>query len=135
MRAAFVAEVRTWLDTPYQHQGRLKGVGVDCIGLVVGALHACGLFVDVDPTGYDKRPDGTLRARMLDYLTPVALDEAQPGDILLFHFAAVPMHIGVLTGPDMITHAYSRNRRVVEHRLDERWRALVASSFSVPGVE
>lgn len=25
-----VAEAITWLGTPYHHQGRVKGVGVDC---------------------------------------------------------------------------------------------------------
>jgi len=35
-RIEIVNEVRTWLDTPFQHQGRLKGVACDCIGLIVG---------------------------------------------------------------------------------------------------
>ena len=36
MRDSIVAEARTWLDTPYLHQGRRKGHGVDCLGLVIG---------------------------------------------------------------------------------------------------
>ena len=31
-----VTEARTWVRTPYHHQARLKGVGVDCAGLVIG---------------------------------------------------------------------------------------------------
>ncbi len=31
-----VRTARTWLGTPYHHQGRLKGVGVDCAGLLIG---------------------------------------------------------------------------------------------------
>ena len=27
---------RGWLGTPYRHQGSLKGVGCDCLGLVRG---------------------------------------------------------------------------------------------------
>ena len=30
-----VAEARRWLGTPWRHQARLRGVGVDCGGLVV----------------------------------------------------------------------------------------------------
>ena len=31
-----VRMARTWLGTPYHHQGRVKGAGVDCGGLVIG---------------------------------------------------------------------------------------------------
>ena len=30
-----VREAKTWLGTPFHHQGRLKGVGVDCAGVIV----------------------------------------------------------------------------------------------------
>ncbi len=40
MRAAdptrVVAEARLWLGTPYRHQGSLRGIGCDCLGLVRG---------------------------------------------------------------------------------------------------
>jgi hypothetical protein len=32
----FIAQARTWIGTPFHHQGRLKGVGCDCLGLIVG---------------------------------------------------------------------------------------------------
>ena len=35
-RAAVVAEARSWLGTPYHHQGALAGAGCDCLGLVRG---------------------------------------------------------------------------------------------------
>ena len=31
-----LAEARSWLGTPYRHQGGRKGVGCDCLGLVRG---------------------------------------------------------------------------------------------------
>ena len=36
MREQALAEARTWLGTPYQHQASLKGAGCDCLGLVRG---------------------------------------------------------------------------------------------------
>jgi cell wall-associated NlpC family hydrolase len=30
IRAAVVAEARSWLGTPFHHQGRVKAAGVDC---------------------------------------------------------------------------------------------------------
>ena len=36
MKKQIIQTARQWLDTPYHHQARVKGVGVDCIGLVIG---------------------------------------------------------------------------------------------------
>ena len=39
-RATIVAEARAWIGTPYRHQGSLKGIGCDCLGLVRGVWRA-----------------------------------------------------------------------------------------------
>lgn len=132
-RAAFVAEALAWLDTPYRHQGRLKGVGVDCIGLVIGVCHALNL-TSYDITGYDKRPDGRLRKTMETQLTTIPKHTAQAGDVLLFEFGSVPVHVGILIDANTLVHAYSPNRKVVANSLDARWRGLIAGAYHVPGV-
>jgi NlpC/P60 family putative phage cell wall peptidase len=133
-RSRVVAEAKTWLDTPYRHQGRLKGVGVDCIGLVIGVCHALDL-TDYDITGYDKRPDGSLRKTMETQLKTIPLHTAQPGDVLLFQFGTVPVHVGIMLDENTLIHAYSPNRKVVANSLDARWRGLVAGAYELPGVE
>jgi hypothetical protein len=63
-------EARTWLDTPFCHQGRKKGVGVDCLGVLVGVARALrlraadGSFLAThDSLAYGHYPDeATLRA-------------------------------------------------------------------------
>ena len=35
-----VAEARSWVGTPYQHQCSTKGAGTDCLGLVRGVWRA-----------------------------------------------------------------------------------------------
>lgn len=132
-RSAFVAEARTWLDTPYRHQGRLKGVGVDCIGLVIGACRELGLF-DLDVGAYPARPDGTLRARIAEHSNAISYAEAQPGDVLLFHWAGVPTHVGIVTDPGHLIHSYAVNRKVIEHRIDARWSSQIVCAFPIPGV-
>lgn len=32
-RAAIIAVSRTWIGTPFVHQGRVKGLGCDCVGI------------------------------------------------------------------------------------------------------
>ncbi len=34
-RVEIVAVARSWLGTPWIHQGRLKDIGVDCGGLII----------------------------------------------------------------------------------------------------
>ena len=39
-RALIIAEARSWIGMPYRHQGSLKGIGCDCLGLVRGVWRA-----------------------------------------------------------------------------------------------
>ncbi|WP_270956477.1 NlpC/P60 family protein [Burkholderia pseudomallei] len=133
-RQQFVDETRTWLGTPYRHQGRLKGVAVDCAGLVIGVAKALGLCPsDYDVDGYSRRPDGTLAPicdSMMDR-TPVGRE----GDVVLFHWEREPMHLGILTAPRTVIHAYAVNRVVCEHDMDDKWLRYVCRYYSVKGVE
>jgi NlpC/P60 family putative phage cell wall peptidase len=129
-----VLQARTWLNTPYHHQGRLKGVGVDCAGLIIGVAHELGLS-DFEIGGYTPRPDGdSLRRACQAQMRPLTLDELAPGDVLLFRFDAHPGHLGFLSGPQTLLHAYLPRRKVVEHGLDAAWWRQVVGCYRLPGV-
>ena len=78
--AEILAAARTWLGTPWRHQGRLKGVAVDCGGLILGVGRELGLL-DFDTRAYGRIPDGQqLRALCEQHLVskPVArLEQAR----------------------------------------------------------
>jgi cell wall-associated NlpC family hydrolase len=133
-RARLIEEFRTWLHTPYRHQGRVKGRGVDCAGLIVCTLRDLGLVAD-DMTGYTSRPDGTLRGFVEGQTERVALGEQQPGDMLLFQWRNDPFHLAVLTGENTIIHSFAINREVCEHSIDEKWRKQIACYRKFIGVE
>jgi NlpC/P60 family putative phage cell wall peptidase len=132
-RAEFVAEARSWLGTKYQHQGRLKGIACDCIGLVIGTAQALGL-TDYEIFDYERRPDGRLRPVMEAQLEIVPMQDAQGADVILFQWAAVPIHVAILSDREHIIHSYMPNRKVVESRLDAAMRARVVAAYHVPGV-
>lgn len=127
-----VAEARSWVRTPFRHQGRVKGKGVDCIGLVKAAMVAsrtmdAGVAADIehDFRGYSRLPDGkslpTVLARVADR---VAWPARRPGDIILFFWEAnKPQHVAVLTAvePAYMVHAYALARRCGEQRINSEW--------------
>lgn len=130
-----VRVARTWLGTPYHHQGRLKGVGVDCAGLVIGVAHELGLS-DFDISGYAPRPDGASLSRLCaQHMRALTLDQLCPGDVLLFKFEAHPGHLGILSASNQLIHAYLPRRRVIEHGLDSAWWRQLAGQYRLPGVE
>src|SRR5262245_54365632 len=102
-RAAILAEVRSWIGTPYQHQASAKGVGCDCLGLVRGVWRA--LYGDEPAPAPAYTPDWaerlgqeTLYRAARAHLVEIACAAAQPGDVLLFrmHADAPLKHCAIL---------------------------------------
>ena len=43
---ALIEEAKTWEGTKFQHQARLKGVAVDCVGLISGMVEKLKVSTD-----------------------------------------------------------------------------------------
>jgi len=100
-RSDFLSTVMSFAGTPYLHQGRVPGVGMDCPApLIVGAwMH--GLKPrSFDVTGYTTAADGVTLRRLCDeHLEPIRFEDAQPADVLLTAWAREkmkPRHLGIL---------------------------------------
>ena len=103
-RLAALAELRTWLGTKWQHQGRLKGRGVDCIGLVIALAKAADSLTLEDenslPVNYSRLPhkDQLLRRTMDRVLVKVSSrEEVLAGDVLLAAWRVHPTHLLVVS--------------------------------------
>ncbi len=134
--AAIIAAARSCLGTPFAHQGRVVGVGLDCAGLAVVAVRAAGVDV-LDFSGYGRTPNkGHLAAAMdaqpmLERVASIA--DRAAGDILLMRFLGEPQHVGICTG-DSIIHAYQAVDGCCEHRIDEKWAARIVRVYRVKGL-
>jgi hypothetical protein len=104
----FLAEVRSWIGTPFHPQQAAKGKGCDCKGLLWGAARELG-FPEAESfyatfTSYDlRRKHGIppiLKEGMAALFDPVT--ERQPGDILLLKQGAAPVHFAVDAGETAI---------------------------------
>lgn len=125
---------RTLLGTPYHHQGRLKGVGLDCAGVAVAISQELGIFTpEQDYSGYSNIPDGRqllLHCRKNCKEKPA--NEYKAGDILLFRFDKDPQHIGVMLEDNYFIHSYMRAGKVVMHTMSEEWIKRIVGVFEFP---
>ncbi|MGH8566844.1 MAG: NlpC/P60 family protein [Gammaproteobacteria bacterium] len=133
IRESIVAEARTWLGTPYRHQGRRKGLACDCAGLVIGVAHGLGLS-EFDFRAYGPLPhSGTLERLLAEHMDRIDVAEASPGDVLVLAWLSEPQHLGIRTNIGIL-HSYAGARRVVEHRIDEIWQARLRGAYRYRGV-
>jgi cell wall-associated NlpC family hydrolase len=128
-RPGIIKELRTWIGTPWRHQGRTKGVGCDCLGVVVAAARAVGPLPTDIPRGYHRLPYKNLLQETLDrFLDRVEPEDIRIADVVLMTQRGHTMgaHTGVLTpwrhegegAPFGILHAMLETRAVSEHAFD-----------------
>lgn len=132
-----IAAARACLGTPFRHQGRIPGTGLDCAGVVVEVARAVGAS-PLDVSGYGRVPaNGQLEATLdaqPDLQRILDLDARQPGDILLLRFAGEPQHLALLTADDTLIHSYEAVGRCCEHRLSSMWAARIVRVYRFLGV-
>lgn len=164
LRAAIVAEARSWIGTPYHHQASLKGVGSDCLGLVRGVWRAMlGPEPEAIP-GYSSdwgevSAHEAMLAAARRHLIEIDPADAGAGDVLVFRMrpGRVAKHAGILldcappvpallrlpSGPPRpdpwgggsFNFIHAQEGGpVCEVTLGPWWRARLAAVFAFPGV-
>ncbi len=135
-REQVVAAAREWINTPWSHQHRLRGVGTDCAGLALGVAADLHLARPEVPA-YSKQPaNGSLLKYCNDNMQRV--HGLALGRVALLKFGTEPQHLGILgdysLGGFTLIHAYATSRKVVEHRIDDLWLNRIVAVFEMPGV-
>jgi len=137
-RQEIVDEARSYVGTRFHHQARVKGVAVDCIGLLVGVARALGLF-EHDNRSYSRHPDGHTLLEELEKVLDRVEEGAEPelGDVLVFWISERtkrPQHIAIKSDVGMI-HTYAHIGKVVETHLTKAWRRRICAVFRFRGLE
>ncbi|MBC2774413.1 C40 family peptidase [Rhizobium sp. AQ_MP] len=94
----------TWIGTPYRHQGAMKGVGCDCLGLIRGIWRE---LYGAEPEAVPAyAPDWAERAgeeRLIEaaerhFEAVLSIEQSRPGDLVLFRFRPhlAAKHAGIL---------------------------------------
>lgn len=138
-----IKEAVSWVNTPFGHQQRHKGVAVDCANFVAEVARATGATPDVDfERNYRQRADGTaMMKEILRYLEPVeSLDDALPGDVVALcdeqlKARDIPRHLAIYTGVDRYPKMVHASERGVHwHRINIQFRQRIHSIWRVPNL-
>lgn len=140
-RDQIVALARSWIGTPYRHQGSAKGAGSDCLGLIRGVWRDLHGLEPEDVPAYSldwsepQRDEALWRAARRHMVEKPAV-RMVPGDVLLFRMrdGSVAKHMGILArggAESSFIHAYSRHG-VVESALSAPWFRRVVAVFEFP---
>jgi len=117
LRQAIVDEAVTWLRTPWHHQGRVKGAGIDCGMFLLEVFEAVGLIPHIVPPHYGV--DFMMHRQIEWFLETVAVyaDEIEevdilPGDVLLYKHGRIFSHGAIVEVWPRIVHASVPDRGV-----------------------
>ncbi len=135
LRNAIVAEALTWIGTPYRWCADIKGVGVDCLMMLVRVYQSVGLV----PNGYDPRPYNPrwhLHKSEELYLQGIQrfahrVERASLGDVEVYRFGMTASHAGIVVSDELLIHSNAEHRntelferRAIAHRFDSAWSLL-----------
>lgn len=117
-RQDIIAEAETWLKTPFHHEARLKGVGVDCGQLLIAVYGACG-FVPPDLKIDHYAADFALHRDVEWYKAlvesfGVSVEVPLPGDVVLFKWGRLFSHGGIVVEWPQIIHAWTPVGKVLQ---------------------
>lgn len=137
IRAQIVEIARTYIDTPFEWHQRLRGEGIDCVGLPICVGREAGVLPpDFEFQEYGNYPQGVVDL-FAQFTIQIEKSEAGLGDLVVMAAGTrEPMHCGIiaeLDGYPSIIHCALR-WGVTEHVFDSWWKSKVHAAFRYPGV-
>lgn len=138
VRDAVVAHALRWLRTPYHHQGRMLGHGVDCAQLLCAVYEAAGVVGPIQPGNYPR--DWHMcrsEERYLLWLARVGATLTYPpqaGDVAMFRFGRTWSHGGIFVSATEVVHAYVKSGVIVTRLSEEPLASSPMAFFTLPGL-
>ena len=109
-RRRAVDEAISWVGTPYHHQGRVKGGGVDCGQFLALVFEGAGITPEIVPEDYPH--DWHLHRSEERYLGIVETYAHRiegpplPGDIVLYRWGRCISHGAIVVDWPVVVHSY-----------------------------
>lgn len=137
-RETIIQVAKSWLNTPYHHKARIKGIGTDCGQILIAVYSEAGLIEEFEPEDYPgdwmmHRSEERYLQTVETYATRVDRNPL-PGDIALFKFGRCISHGAIVIEWPTIIHAYkpsgfvtlddAENNQDLKDRLVGFWSVL-----------
>lgn len=129
VRSKAAALAKKMIGTPFARHGRVVGVGLDCVGVIIVIARECGSVPsNWDFDGYRlNTADGTLERKLGEFLEEIPPAEAAPGDVAIFKLRrrrpqSSFSHAGILSSRGLI-HACMSTKVVAETAIRDEWKA------------
>lgn len=129
MREQIIAEAKEWINTPFHLHGRVKHIGCDCIGLVIGVAQSLNLKSKLgDVLPHFDHSSYSLRESSIDIEKEMSRhfylsNSFEAGNLITLQYDSIPRHVGILSkhasGKLSIIHSNIRVNKVVEHIFDD----------------
>jgi cell wall-associated NlpC family hydrolase len=115
LRAKVIAEAYSWIDTPFAHNAKVKGAGVDCAMLLEAVFMSVGLICEAYPKRYSSQwhlhRDEERYLAWLNYLA-LEVPQPQPGDVGIWQIGRCYSHAGLFVDADHVIHAWADSGKV-----------------------
>jgi cell wall-associated NlpC family hydrolase len=114
-----VSEALAWEGTPFHHQARVKGAGVDCGQLLLAAYQGAGLIpADYEPPPYafqwHLHQTEEQFLHIIEELGGHRVDRPGPGDVAIWQMGKTYSHGAIVIAWPHIIHAAVIFRKVVQ---------------------
>ncbi|WP_310476922.1 peptidoglycan endopeptidase [Sandarakinorhabdus sp.] len=131
-RQAAIAAARAGLGTRFRAQGRLVGVGLDCVGVALLAAAGAGLQLGPAPPYALGGDYADLLAATLRQLGLRRVRRSQPADLVEYALAPGHRHLALITDRGIL-HAHAGLGRVVEAPAPDDWP--IVAFWALPGLK
>ena len=128
---------KTYIGTPFHHLGRVKKVGIDCIGIVLGVAEELKIPLIIHPEfkRYGRRSKQPLLYYMDDQF--IWTENRSVGVIVVSWYDRVtkePSHLGIVTEVGMI-HTNGHLGITIEEHWSPKWTTRIVGYYKYPGVK
>lgn len=120
LREDIVNEALSCLDTPWVHQGRLREVGLDCMGVIIYVAVRLNLRHQ-DLKAYPRRPNGQLPILLNTQLVKID-GPPMPADVISMVWTTEPWHVAIMATEDRIIHSYAAVGKCVIQPYEAIWK-------------
>lgn len=136
LRRQVILRAESFIRTPFAHQGRCPGVGLDCIGVVDLSIRAVFPNFQSAPTNYEQISDGKWIIQELERRCDrVEFRDILPADILGFAFVnGYLQHLALAWGAGRMIHTWRGSRQCMKQDISRSWMNDLHSCWRVRGL-